>query len=114
MYCCKYFNKCLHIVFLYDTIGGANKGGTCMNQIKKRTNPFERAGVVAEKPENITPATKLSHVVALDPAEREKYTATMDPNLRRRIKIACAMSGTMFSQFIEEACKEKLAREGVK
>lgn len=43
-----------------------------------------------------------------------KYTATMDQNLRTEIKIACATRGLMFSQFVEDACKEKLAREGGK
>ena len=43
---------------------------------------------------------------------REKYTSTMEVTLRRRIKIVCATRGIMFSEFIEEACKEKLRREG--
>lgn len=43
---------------------------------------------------------------------REKYTSTMDTNLRREIKIICATRGIMFSQFIEDACKEKIDREG--
>jgi hypothetical protein len=85
-----------------------------MNQIKKRTNPFERAGVVQEKTDFVAPTVKQAPVVQQETVEREKYTATMDPTLRKRIKIACAMNGMMFSQFIEEACKEKLAREGVK
>jgi hypothetical protein len=85
-----------------------------MNQIKKRPNPFERAGVTQEKTEYVAPVVKQSPVTQQDSVEREKYTATMDPTLRKRIKIACAMNGMMFSQFIEDACKEKLAREGVK
>lgn len=43
-----------------------------------------------------------------------KYTATMDQALRTEIKIACATKGIMFSQFIEDACREKLSREGVR
>lgn len=43
-----------------------------------------------------------------------KYTATMDQSLRTDIKIACATRGLMFSQFVEDACREKLAREGGK
>lgn len=43
-----------------------------------------------------------------------KYTATMDQALRTEIKIACATKGIMFSQFIEDACREKLLREGVR
>lgn len=49
----------------------------------------------------------------IQPAEqpKEKYTATMDVTLRRQIKIYCAETGKMFSEFIEEACREKLRRE---
>lgn len=43
---------------------------------------------------------------------REKFTSTMDVRLRRKIKIVCAQRGIMFSSFIEEACREKLKREG--
>lgn len=85
-----------------------------MNQIKKRTNPFERAGVSPEKQEFVAPVAKPAPIEQVKTPERDKYTATMDPTLRKRIKIACAMSGMMFSEFIEEACKEKLSREGVK
>lgn len=45
---------------------------------------------------------------------KDKYTATMDTILRRNIKIYCAQNGMMFSEFVEEACREKLAREGIK
>lgn len=47
-------------------------------------------------------------------ANREKYTSTMDITLRRQIKIACATRGIMFAKFVEDACREKLAREGVR
>lgn len=43
---------------------------------------------------------------------REKYTSTMDVALRRQIKIACATRGIMFAKFVEDACREKLAKEG--
>ncbi len=43
---------------------------------------------------------------------REKYTSTMDVTLRRQIKIACATRGIMFAKFVEDACREKLQREG--
>ena len=43
---------------------------------------------------------------------REKYTATMEKSLRKRVKIASAMAEIDISTFIEEACKEKLEREG--
>ena len=44
---------------------------------------------------------------------RVKYTSTMDKNLRREIKIICAQRGLLFASFIEDACREKLRREGV-
>lgn len=46
--------------------------------------------------------------------KKEKFTSTMNSELRRKIKIVCATRGIMFAQFVEDACKEKLAREGVK
>jgi len=44
---------------------------------------------------------------------RDKYTSTMERSLRRQIKIACVNKGILFAQFIEEACREKLEREGM-
>lgn len=44
---------------------------------------------------------------------REKYTATMEKELRKRVKVASAMKGVQVSSFIEEACQEKLDREGL-
>ena len=49
-----------------------------------------------------------------DDLNREKYTSTMDIALRRQIKIVCATRGVMFAKFVEDACREKLAREGVR
>lgn len=45
---------------------------------------------------------------------REKFTSTMEQTLRRQIKIVCAQRGIMFAQFVEDACREKLEREGFK
>jgi hypothetical protein len=36
----------------------------------------------------------------------------MDPDIRRSIKIACAKRGILFAQYLEDACREKLRREG--
>lgn len=47
-----------------------------------------------------------------DEINREKYTSTMDVTLRRRIKVVCAQRGIMFAKFVEDACREKLAKEG--
>jgi len=107
---------------------------------QKRRNPFEtpRAAapqvveqkVVETKPteavvveeaieEVVEPVVQVKKVAAkphyqapVVSDDREKYTATMETNLRRQIKIFCATRGVMFSEFIEEACLEKLAREG--
>ncbi len=43
---------------------------------------------------------------------RDKFTSTMEQNLRRSIKVVCAQRGIMFAQFVEDACREKLEREG--
>lgn len=66
--------------------------------------PVSRTPKKTQKPQYIQPME----------APKEKYTATMDVSLRRKIKIYCATNGRMFSEFIEEACREKLLREGIK
>ena len=111
------------------------EGGTNMTQQPiKRRNPFD---IMAEeeKVEEVKPieepfytyeqpvqraqtAKKQPRVVQRqqyiqqDDANREKYTSTMDVTLRRQIKIACAERGIMFAKFVEDACREKLAKEG--
>ncbi len=55
--------------------------------------------------------TKQQYIQQMD-GPKEKYTATMDVMLRRSIKVFCAENGKMFSEFVEDACKEKLSREG--
>lgn len=62
------------------------------NPFKKRDNPF-------------------ANKKAVQTSERDKYTATMDREIRKRVKVASAMKGVQFSQFVEEACLEKLERE---
>jgi len=56
------------------------------------------------------PLAKLNKVVST--SDREKYTATMDKDLRKRLKVASAMKGMQVSSYIEEALLEKLEREG--
>lgn len=58
--------------------------------------------------------TRQTKYVEEESAYKEKYTSTMDVDLRRTIKIVCATRGIMFGQFIEDACREKLQREGTK
>lgn len=45
-------------------------------------------------------------------AVKEKYTAVMDRDLRKRVKVASINLGVDYSTFIEEAVMEKLSREG--
>lgn len=117
-------------------------------QIKRRSNPFDKP-LVTEEEQVETPVEKTTQQVQytspqpvyeepytsyqyqqpqpkqqrrqtkpqyIQPveAQKDKYTATMDVTLRRKIKVYCAQNGRMFSKFIEEACREKLSREGVK
>ena len=67
--------------------------------------------VYVQKVEQKQVRTKIVTKVE-DDGNREKYTATMEKTLRRRIKVASAMDGIQVSTFIEQACLEKLEREG--
>ena len=73
--------------------------------------------VEVKKPQQTTKQTqKVVQRQVYEPVadnNRVKYTSTMDKNLRREIKIICAQRGLLFASFIEEACREKLRREGV-
>lgn len=68
---------------------------------------------VQQAPRTTRKQPKPQYIPQMD-GPKEKYTATMDVSLRRSIKIFCATNGKMFSEFIEEACREKLSREGGK
>ena len=120
-------------------------------QVKKRSNPFDRPLSVEQEPviEEVETSTRVEPQIQQQPVyeapqntyyqpqqtqqtvrqqkrqqkqqyiqqidgPKEKYTATMDVSLRRSIKIFCATNGKMFSEFIEEACREKLNREGAR
>ena len=87
---------------------------------KKRSNPIsinpepEEQKVVIEPTRSFATATQ--HVAPKNPkpsdADKVKYTAVMDKDLRIRIKVASAKKNLQISQFIEEAVLEKLEREG--
>mgnify|MGYP003289351246 FL=1 len=86
-------------------------------EIEEYVEPTPVVKKVAPKPvAKSTPKPVRSgsrnQVVYVESEDRLKYTATMDRELRRRIKIVCATREIMFSQFIEQACIEKLNREG--
>jgi len=87
---------CLYVFAknVIDHIGNKEgKMNTNSTPFKKRENPL----------------SKLTKPV--ETGVREKYTATMDKDLRKRIKIASAMKEVQVSTFIEDACREKLERE---
>lgn len=54
------------------------------------------------------------YYAATNEVSRDKFTSTMETSLRRSIKIVCAQRGIMFAQFVEDACREKLRREGIR
>ena len=80
---------------------------------KKRNNPFAEVSsnpVVVEEEKPVVQVQQPKKTV--EGNGREKYTATMEKSLRKRVKIASAMAEIDISTFIELACKEKLEREG--
>ena len=80
---------------------------------KKRNNPFAEVhtnSVVVEEEKPVVQVQQPKKQVESN--GREKYTATMEKSLRKRVKIASAMAEIDISTFIELACKEKLEREG--
>ena len=103
-----------------------------MNPLQKRTNPFatkvttnQQQNVVEETVEEVVeedyepivqvqtrkPAKKVVVEAPID-NNRDKYTSTMDRQVRRAIKILCAQRGILFANFVEDACREKLRKEG--
>ena len=97
--------------------------------MQKRNNPFstpkqpvqpveEVKQVVQEEVEEqeeivpvrrVQPVRQTQHRVQME-AVRNKFTATMDEDLRREIKVYCAQNGLKFSEFVEEACRNYLAK----
>jgi len=67
---------------------------------KKRENPLSLGSKPAAAP---TP-------VAAPANDRVKYTATMEKELRIAVKIAATKKNLQFSQYFEEAVREKLER----
>lgn len=82
-----------------------------VQQVPQETYYYQQP--VQQAPKTTRKQAKPQYIPQMD-APKEKYTATMDVTLRRSIKIFCATNGKMFSEFIEDACREKLSREGGK
>ncbi len=69
---------------------------------KKRTNPLDS---------RVSPiSSPIKSVAAAN--DRVKYTATMDKELRKRLKYAAAKRDIQISQYIEEAVMARLERDG--
>lgn len=91
---------------------------TQQNQVQYAPQPqyYEQKVVQRTKPSNqkvVSRATK-QYYAASNEVSRDKFTSTMETSLRRSIKIVCAERGIMFAQFVEDACREKLQREGIR
>ena len=111
-----------------------------MNPLQKRTNPFDtrvsskeekttqqdvpepiqeyeeedfEEKVVVSRPQTQKKPQKKVVIPETYDNNRDKYTSTMDRNIRRAIKILCAQRGILFATFVEDACREKLRKEGV-
>ena len=68
---------------------------------KKRSNPLDS---------HVSPMSSPIKSVAAN--DRVKYTATMDKELRKRLKYAAAKRDIQISQYIEEAVMARLERDG--
>jgi len=104
-----------------------------MNPLQKRNNPFatridnsepkkvEEKVVEEKKVEEIPDSKPVQQkksakkpiIEQTNDYNKVKYTSTMDKSVRRAIKILCAERGILFASFVEDACREKLHREGV-
>ena len=107
-----------------------------MNPLQKRNNPFatpinqtnareeeefveEAENIVQTQPQPVQRPQQTQRQVrkpvveTYDDVIRDKYTSTMDRTLRRSIKVLCAQRGILFASFVEDACREKLRKEGV-
>ena len=86
---------------------------------KKRANPLaqtvtqtaQQAVPVQETPVQAQPVYTPQPEIQ-QPVQQPVYTAPMEKDIRRRVKIACANKGVQFSQYVEEAVLEKMKKEG--
>lgn len=76
--------------------------------------PFKKRGNPLTLETETTAATPVvQQKIAKKNDDRVKYTATMEKQLRNRVKIASVTTNHSFSEFIEVAVLEKLEREGL-
>lgn len=89
----------------------------------RRVNPLAQASPIEEEEEREIierrpvktrqePSKPKAQKVEEVKVVRDKYTATMDRQLRRRVKISAINKGIDFSKYVEIAVKEKMEREG--
>ena len=90
----------------FDIMAEEKKVEEVKTPVIEEVKPIEEPFYTYEQP------VQRQQYIQQDDANREKYTSTMDVTLRRQIKIACAERGIMFAKFVEDACREKLAKEG--
>ena len=76
--------------------------------MNSKTMPFKKR----ENPLGTNPSPVAQQPVQPVVQKRDKYTATMDRDLRKRLKLASVEKGIVVSEFIEQSVKEKLEREG--
>ena len=81
--------------------------------VKTTPTPAPKPSYYEKTVSRTTKPSKNTKYIEVEENAREKYTSTMDIELKRTIKILCATRGIKFSQFIEDACREKLKREGI-
>ena len=80
---------------------------------QKTVTPKKEVETNVQEPQIQSPKVVVKPVIQQKQNEvRDKYTATMETELRTRVKIASAKMRIQFSQFIELAVTEKLEREG--
>ena len=99
----------------FDIMAEEEKVEEVKTPVIEEVKPIEEPFYTYEQPVQRAQTAKKQQrqqYIQQDDANREKYTSTMDVTLRRQIKIACAERGIMFAKFVEDACREKLAKEG--
>lgn len=83
-----------------------------VEEVKQVAPVQETVQVVHEAPTPVAVPVQKPVIQQKANEVRDKYTATMETELRTRVKIASAKMRIQFSQFIELAVTEKLEREG--
>lgn len=85
-------------------------------QEKTISKPVYEEPIYEDEPVYVAPkqerVVRRQQPVQPSKVEKVKFTSVMDPEIRKKVKIACATRGILFAQYLEDACREKLRREG--